>query len=871
VVRRTFKGFAALGLIGALSATSGSAQEAAPAPAPAPAAKPAEAAAGVEEIIVTSRLREESIQEVPIAVSHFGESMLKELGTDNLQDLDGLAPNLYISRSVAGPGAGVIYIRGLGYGDIEKTVTPNVGVVIDDVFVPSSTGQLIDTFDIESIEVNRGPQAILWGRNTSGGTIVVHRGQPKLGEYDARVYTSYGNYIGGKGEGGAFKVQSMVNIPLTDETLALRAGYTYKSDQGVAKNLLTGESRGAVDYQAITAKLLFQPTDELSVGLNWDWIRDRSDIPPVDARWDGVQPWTNRSDRNPKELAPYDVSLLSAQINYDLPFNAKLTSVSAFWNSTDLVYQDFDGGRSDPLNSSNNDPQSVFARLHTRRDQDYDVFSQEIRLVGNLLDESLTYIAGFYYAHDKHDMEQRTEQQLQIDFFPTLTGPPFNVPPAVVAAVPCAGFFGPAFPFDGPVLPNTKLCDAPTNFGLQRTSLRNTSWALFGSVEYELPWIEGLRINGGVRYIKEQKDFTTAFNAIANNTLVGSTIGAVRVPKLKDSGSWDDVVGEAGVSYQVTEDILGYYRFAQGFRSGGFSIRASQPVPTCTAANTPTFPVCAPGTDPRAWTPFFEPETTTSHEAGIKSAWFDGRLTANVAAFYTEVKGAQGSVVISGITGAGTDTVVLNGGFTKIYGTEFQAALEVIEGLNVDFTLGWQKAGDNGSTQSTHNLGQGSGDTVCNATAWYDDDNDPLTPLVRPPREVQSEATCPVSTFENQALARVPELSWSIAGTYRLAVGPGEVVLSSRVRHQDFSWILPPTTNTAGATTNIPVGQSAYSLVDASVSYEFELDEHKIHAGIVGHNLTNKAYREGELNLGTGGFRNWGMPRYVGGELSFEL
>jgi len=131
VVRRTFKGLAALGLIGALSATATYAQDAAPAAAPAPAAKPAEAAPGVEEIIVTSRFREESIQDVPLAVSAFNEEAIKALSPSTLQDFDGLTPNVFIGMNAAGPGASAIYIRGIGYADIEKTQTPNVGVVIE--------------------------------------------------------------------------------------------------------------------------------------------------------------------------------------------------------------------------------------------------------------------------------------------------------------------------------------------------------------------------------------------------------------------------------------------------------------------------------------------------------------------------------------------------------------------------------------------------------------------------------------------------------------------------------------------------------------------------------------------------------------------
>lgn len=846
MVRQTLARVATLAAIGSLSATIAWSQDAAPAAAPAPAEP------GVEEIIVTSRLREESIQDVPIAVQHFGQEAIEALSPSTLRDFDGLTPNVFIGMNTAGPGASAIYIRGLGYADIEKTQVPNVGVVLDGVFVPSSTGQLIDTFDIESIEINRGPQAILWGRNTSGGTIVVRRGQPKLGEWDARLLTTYGNYDG-EGDGGAFKVQAVANIPLTAETLALRVGYTYKNEDGYSKNLLNGDNRGGVDYNAFNAKLLFQPTESLSMLLNWDWIRDRSDIPPQDARWDGESPYQNRSDRVPSEKAPYDVSDISLELNYELPFEAKLTSITSYWKSHDLVYQDFDAGRSFPTNPTANDPQGVFARLHTRREQQFDVFSQEIRLVGDMLDNSLHYSTGFYYSHDNHDFQQRTEQQLQIDFSGLYNSIPLPF------AVPCVAVFGAAFPVDGSTVdPSKKFCAETTKFKYQESFPTNTSWALFGALEYELPWVEGLRANFGLRYIKEQKDFKTRFGTIANSNIVGSVFAA---PTLSLSGlhdTWDDVVFEAGVGYQVLENVNTYYRFAQGFRSGGFSIRGSQPAPTCTDFN-PAPPPCPPGTDPRSWSLTFDPETVDSHEIGLKTTWLDGRLVANFAGFLNTIKGSQGSSIISGVSAVGTNTLILNGGSSEVYGFELQSSLEILEGLNFDFNLGWQKGEGKKSVQSTHNLAAAAGDTVCNATSGL-------------PKELQSEATCGTITFNHTDLSRTPELTWSIGGNYRRKVGPGEIVLGTRLRHNDFFWIIPRSIDPAtGNITNTPVPQNGYTLLDANVSYEFQVMEHSVRVGFVGHNLTDKQYKEQELPLGPGGFRGWGAPRYVGGELEIQL
>ncbi len=827
-----------LALTGAIGATSAMAQEAAPAPEPAPG--PAqEEIGGIEEIIVTSRFREESIQDVPLAVQQFGLEAIESISPTTLRDFDGLTPNVFIGMNTAGPGASAIYIRGLGYADIEKTQTPNVGVVVDGVFVPSSTGQLIDTFDIEAIEINRGPQAILWGRNTSGGTIVVRRGQPQLGQWDARLLTTYGDYKG-LGDGGAFKVQAVANVPVIEETVALRLGYTYKDEQGYSKNVVNGDNRGAVDYNALNAKLLFQPTEELSLLLNWDWIEDRGDIPAQDARWDGNDPYRNKSDRVPKELAPYNLSVTSLEVNYDLPFGAKFTSISAYWDSHDLVYQDFDAGVSNPADPTQNDPQAVFARLHTRREQEFDVFSQELRIVGSAFDESLNYVAGFYYARDDHDHSQRTEQQLQ------LPAPAFGG--ACVPGIP--GFSGPTDP-SGLFI----YCVLPTSFSWQRTYLTNKSWALFGSLEYELPWVEGLRFNFGVRYIDETKDFSTRFDNInSTGTIVGTPVTSETLcsangnvspcKQLELSGendSWDDVVFEAGASYQVLENLLGYYRFAQGFRSGGFSLR---------------------GSDPVNWPITFDPENVDSHEVGVKTTWFDGRLVANVAGFYSRIEGAQFSSIISGVTPVGTNTLILNGDSAKVYGFELQTNLEVIEGLDFNFNLGWQDYSDVTSTQNTHNLPAAVGNTVCFVAVGG-----------------TSESTCPSITFEDQDLSRVPSLTWSLGLDYRVTLGPGELYLASRVRRNDTFFIIAPARPSPGdqvtfglpPVTNTPVEQGGYTLVEANLGYEFQVAERSVRIGFVGKNLTDKQYKEQELPLGPGGFRTWGPPRYLGGELQIEL
>ena len=158
----------------------------------------------------------------------------------------------------------------------------------------------------------------------------------------------------------------------------------------------------------------------------------------------------------PSEAAPYNVSLTSLELNWETPIG-KLTTVSAYWDSHDLVYQDFDGGFADLANPANNDPNLPLARLHTRRDQEFDVFSQEIRLQGGVLDERLLYTAGFYYTHEDLDFSQRSEQIAQL-------------PPALL---PFGGTCGP-FAL-GPIDTNFgfgQLCTGPPSLSASRMPSR---------------------------------------------------------------------------------------------------------------------------------------------------------------------------------------------------------------------------------------------------------------------------------------------------------------------------------------------------------------------------------------------------------------
>ncbi|NBC22313.1 MAG: TonB-dependent receptor plug domain-containing protein, partial [Gammaproteobacteria bacterium] len=206
----------------------------------------------IEEIIVTSQRRAESLQEVPVAVTAFQQEDIERISPRTLRDLDAMAPNVRIGMVTAAPGQGAIFIRGLGYADAENNQPPAVGVIIDGIYQGTNTGQLIDTFDVEQIEINRGPQGVLYGKNTTGGTIVVKRAQPRFNEFGIDV----AGQLGTEDERIA---KAKVNVPLVDDMLAMKLGVIHKERDGFFDNVTRGGDAGAQEYDAVTFALKYQP------------------------------------------------------------------------------------------------------------------------------------------------------------------------------------------------------------------------------------------------------------------------------------------------------------------------------------------------------------------------------------------------------------------------------------------------------------------------------------------------------------------------------------------------------------------------------------------------------------------------------------
>ena len=748
----------------AMSATTASAQD-------------ASASEDVRDVvIVTSTRREESIQEVPISVTAIGEQKIEIIKPRDLRDLTGLAPNTFIGETTAVPGGGAIFIRGQGYSEVEKTQNPAVGVNVDGLFLGTNTGQLVDAFDIEQVEIGRGPQGIFFGKNTTGGVVSVTRSKPTR-EFGLRTSASYGS-------NEEVILKGVGNIPL-GERGGLKIGGVYRDTDGYTENVLTGETDDGYQYFGLNAALDYDVTDWFNAQFIYDHFDLDSGGTPVQygnllttnffsqvLMTDLTQtPGYNAQTGSLAGLGPREVlnnftdegdlntDIYNLTLTFDTPIG-ELVSVTGFLDSEDLVTQDFDGtcfgSPGCPAGLINLALAGTGGVLHTIRDQEYEQFTQEIRLAGDM--GRLDYLFGFYY----YDHE--------IIFLQDTNG----------------GVF-------------------------QNATEDNDSWSLFGNLDYEL--FDNLTISAGVRYIDESKDYT--------NNFVAQVAPGVTVPivtPIEDSISFDDVITRFAVDWQALDSTLFYASRAEGFRSGGFSIRGTlseqvEGQSNCVPDDGDAIPneiLC-----PENNFLNYDPETVTAYEIGTKNTFFDNQVIFNLALFRSKIEGFQiNQVAVTPGYGPGTNTYLSNLPEVVIKGLELELVLapSALEGLTITGLLGVQ---DPEITDGVLN-----GQRV------------PLNP------DATAGAPGSVADFTGTStvLFRIADYNFNISGAYETDIGPGTLTLGV-----GFNYIDDHSLGSAFGAEDIEPG---YGLLNAYVGYDFD---DRFGISLSGRNLTNKDYRVNSL------------------------
>jgi len=542
-------------------------------------------APAIEDIVVTAQRRETRLQDTPISITAVTAAAIEQRGYTNISEITGATPNLQFDATAPVSGssnASSIFIRGVGQTDFLLTTDPGVGVYLDGVYIARSVGGVLDLGDVERVEVLRGPQGTLFGKNTIGGAISLTTNKPVqrlegLGEVTV----------------GSFRrldVKGVLNIPITD-TLAFRVVAQSANRRGYAERVLTGQRLGNKNADSARASLRWQPTADTDINLAFDITRAREESPAATAGASGLGPvgdgaltnlynifvaptlvvpgfGTNvRYDNRWLTGDPYksfgtgptgsDSDVYGVSLNVEHRFGSvTLKSITGYRHLDARFARDFDNSPLDILSTSN--------------DITHRQFSQELNLSGRLFDDRLNYVVGLYY------FEEDGRDAISVPVVPALFNSPLMIPVSVA--------------------------------GTYRIDNRN--YAGFMQVGYKLT--DALSVTLGGRYSSERRRIRIDY-----------FLTDLNLPLLANPNrelSFNDFTPRVGLEYKASESVFAYASYAKGFKAGGFTARYVSPAP-----------------EPQA----FDPEEVETYEVGLKTDLLNGKLRLNGAAFTSNYRNIQ--------------------------------------------------------------------------------------------------------------------------------------------------------------------------------------------------------------------------------------
>lgn len=618
----------------------------------------------IDTIIVTAQKREQSLQDVPMVVTAVSEQLLQDTGIKDIKDLSILTPGLLVT-STSNESVTTARIRGIGTVGDNAGLESSVGVVVDGVYRPRNGVGFGDLGELERIEVLKGPQGTLFGKNTSAGVINVVTKRPSF-DFGANVELTAGNY-------GAMEGAASITGPFS-ETVAGRL-YVASRERDGFLDIVRGPGPRTEDedvnrkFQTARGQLLFQPTEALDIRLTADWAeRDEhccaapqailSPNPGVIQVLTAIGgPNSFRNPADPFDRVAYsnrstkqevEDKGASMEINWDLAGldGATFTSITAWRDWSTINGQDADFTTADILYRN---PDGNFGNQFKQ-------LSQEFRLAGE--SEKLSWLVGLFYADE--DLDSRDQLIIGNDFqryFVGLTGGP--VPTNPVALLPAG-----AYPSGGATKDVYKQ--------------ESKNWALF--TNNSIRFTEALELTLGLRYTDESKDLDSHYQNLAGgagcaalrspafaqlrNTALGlignptQIAGAQTIYGIGCSVTYADPIfnnvatsqsldeqewtGTAKIAYRFTDDVMSYLSYAKGYKAGGFNLYRERngifflPVGGVTLPNGAVLAGPSVDTDTS-----FGNETVDSYELGVKTEWADNSLLVNGAVFYQDYSDFQ--------------------------------------------------------------------------------------------------------------------------------------------------------------------------------------------------------------------------------------
>jgi iron complex outermembrane receptor protein len=610
------------------------------------------------EVTVTAQFREQNVQQTPLAITAISGDMLESRNQTNLAEITSQAPNVTLKPQGAafGPSMGAS-IRGVGQFDFNPALEPGVGIYVDDVYFATLTGSILDLLDLERVEILRGPQGTLAGKNSIGGAVKLFSRKPE----------GKGGYLSGAyGSRDRIDLRGSADFAISDNVFARLAGvskqqrgYIQRRDYGcdnpgsgvpvlvsVGQDCVLGYN-GEVAYTALRGQLRMVASDSLEINAALDYTEDDRDaaggvlvqttstvnpnvqprqgvttlplsafVPPPGSYYNYASyynpagTFTRLANPGAGATTPMDETRADGRVR----FNGWGASTTVDWTLSDTVslksisaYREYDSY------FSNDNDLSPLASSLGYGNLAFDSFSQEVRLNGAFLaDNRLEYTIGAFYM-DQTSV-YATTQDLRY------------------SAASLTSFQG-----DDPINADTL--------------------AFFTHVAFKLT--DKFTLNGGLRHTDEHKDYT--FSRKTRSGAVHPALGAIDGVTSNYDGKKFDY--RANAQYQWTDNVMSYVQYATGFKGGGISPRpfsAAQAVP-------------------------FDPEELASYEIGVKSDLFDRRMRVNVSAFFSDYSDLQLTLSSCPQYGVGLPcAVVANAGDAEVKGAELETVVFPIDRLSID-------------------------------------------------------------------------------------------------------------------------------------------------------------------------------------------
>lgn len=588
---------------------------------------------GIADIVVTAQKRSESVQKTPLAVTAIGGDALRASGTVNVDGITASVPTLQIGQTY---GSANIALRGISLNAVNFGAENPVAFHLDGVFVARPAAVLGSFFDMQRVEVLRGAQGTLYGRNATGGSINLITADP-TNELSGYAQLTYGNY-------DHLSVEAAIGGPIIDDKLMVRLSVRSDDREGWGKNEFTGNDIDDNKERAIRGKILFKASEDLSFLLSADYAKADDHMSPHyggtplnTIPW-GVQIPSGFPPFTPIDLGgqlPSKVDNISSEVDPVRRNRFWGTSLTVDWNFSDFNLKSISAYRGSNTAAIGDLDQTSFPLGRVFLGDKSRQFSQEFAL--SYQGDRSKGILGVYYFHEKDDGHN------SVGFNSILLNP------LGFAAVPAPGMFAQGY-YSG-------------------SKLKTDAYAIFGQFTYEV--IDRLSLTVGGRYSIERKEalnqgafdlvnpfdqeiFETRPDPSTINLQCGEdvpTIGygtAVCVPHK----TFKAFTPKVGLEFQMTPQTLFYASVSKGFKSGVYSLGTNRP------------PV--------------NPEKLWDYEAGVKSTMLDGRLRVNLSGFYYDYKDLQVNKVVN------TDVVLENAASAKIYGLEAEIQARPVSSLQLD-------------------------------------------------------------------------------------------------------------------------------------------------------------------------------------------